>query len=55
MTFPCAGASSDPQEAEVAIAAYIEGQMNVHPGPKGHAPEIWTIRERHYRKLQRLK
>ena len=42
-------------EAEVAIAAYVEGQMNVHPGPKGHAPEIWTIRERHYRKLQRLK
>lgn len=42
-------------EAEVAIAGYERGQLRVHPGPQGHAPEIWAIRERCYKKLQRMK
>lgn len=42
-------------EARVAIDAYGEGKMNIHPGPKGHAPEIWTAREKSYRKLRNMK
>jgi len=42
-------------EAQVAITAYEDGQLNVHPGPKGHAPEIWKIREAARCKLQRMK
>lgn len=42
-------------EAAVAIAGYELGQLRVHPGPQGHAPEIWAIRERCYKKLQRMK
>ena len=42
-------------EAAVAIAGYELGQLRVHPGPQGHAPEIWAIRERCYKKLQKMK
>ena len=42
-------------EAQVAIAAYQDGQLNIHPGCKGHSPEIWKIREAAYTKLQRMK
>ena len=42
-------------EAAVAIAGYELGQLRVHPGPQGHAPEVWAIRERCYKKLQKMK
>lgn len=42
-------------EARVAIEAYQVGKMNIHPGPKGHAPEVWTTREKSYRKLRAMK
>lgn len=42
-------------EAEVGIDVYERGRMRVHPGPHGHPPEIWDLRERAYRKLQRMK
>ena len=42
-------------EAAVAIDAYERGQFRVHPGPKGHAPEVWVVREWSYKKLQRMK
>jgi hypothetical protein len=42
-------------EAAVAIDVYLRGQMNVHPGSKGHPPEVWKIRESGYRKLKRMK
>ena len=37
-------------EAAVAIAGYKLGQLRVHPGPQGHAPETWAIQERCYKK-----
>jgi len=42
-------------EAKIAIEAYDLGQLSVHPGPKGHAPAIWKIRESYRLKLQRMK
>ena len=42
-------------EAAVAIAGYELGQLRAHPGPQGHAPEVWAIRERCYKKLQKMK
>jgi len=42
-------------EAEVAIDGYQVGQLSVHPGPKGHKPAIWKIRESYRLKLQRMK
>lgn len=42
-------------EAEVALTAYEEGRLNVHPGPNGHPREVWDIRESYYLKLQRMK
>jgi hypothetical protein len=42
-------------EAQVAIDAYVKGKMNVHPGPKGHAPEVWAAREKAYKKLRNMK
>jgi len=42
-------------EAQVAIEAYQNGQLSVHPGPNGHSPGIWKIREAAYSKLQRMK
>lgn len=42
-------------EADVAAQFIAQGQMSVHPGPKGTAPEIWKVREQHYRKLRALK
>jgi hypothetical protein len=42
-------------EAEVGIEVYERGRMRVHPGASGHPPEIWDIREKAYRKLQRMK
>ena len=42
-------------EAAVAIDGYERGQFRVHPGAKGHPPEIWQIREWCYKKLQRMK
>ena len=42
-------------EALVARQAYIDGQLNVHPGCAGFPPEIWKLRERFYKKLRRMK
>jgi hypothetical protein len=42
-------------EAEVAISAYVNGRLNIHPGPKGHSPAVWKTREDHYKKLRRMK
>ncbi len=42
-------------EAQVGIEVYERGRMRVHPGPAGHPPDVWKIREKAYRKLQRMK
>lgn len=42
-------------EARMAIEAYEVGRMHVHPGPRGHAAEVWKTRERYYRKLRSMK
>ena len=42
-------------EAALAIDAYERGHFRVHPGPKGHAPEVWVFREWCYKKLQKMK
>ena len=42
-------------EAALAIDAYERGHFRVHPGPRGHAPEVWVFREWCYKKLQRMK
>jgi hypothetical protein len=42
-------------EAKKAIEAYEVGRMAVHPGPKGHAPQVWKAREGYYRKLRSMK
>lgn len=42
-------------EAQVAIEAYEAGQMNIHPGAKGHELAIWEDREWYYKKLRRMK
>jgi len=42
-------------EAQVAVTAYEDGKLNVHPGPNGHPTSIWKIREAAHSKLQRMK
>lgn len=42
-------------EADLAMKYVIEGRVGWHPGPRGFPPELWLLRERYFRKLQRLK
>jgi hypothetical protein len=42
-------------EADVLLTYPELASMGIHPGPGGYAPEVWTERERIYRRLQELK
>lgn len=42
-------------EADVLLTYPELTSMGIHPGPGGYAPEVWTERERIYRRLQELK
>jgi len=42
-------------EARMLLRYLEECDVRVHPGPQGHAPEVWTRREKFYQKLRRLK
>lgn len=42
-------------QADMAFEFEREGRINEHRGPQGQLPEIWALRERYYRKLQRMK
>lgn len=42
-------------EADVLLTYPELASMGIHPGPRGYAHEVWTERERIYRRLQDLK
>ena len=42
-------------EARMLLRYLEECDVRVHPGPQGHAPEVWARREKFYKKLRRLK
>ena len=43
------------EEAQTAVAYWVEGRVGMRPGPKGLPPEIAALRERLYFKLRSLK
>jgi len=43
------------EEAQTALAYWVEGRVGMRPGPKGLPPEIAALRERFYFKLRSLK
>lgn len=42
-------------EADVALAFYEDGDISLHPGPKGTSPAIWAFRKWCYDKLRKMK
>lgn len=43
------------REAEVAIDFVEQGQMGLHPGPRGTPDSLWDFREKCFRRLRKLK
>jgi hypothetical protein len=43
------------REAEVAIDFVEQGQIGLHPGPKGTPECLWDLREKCFKRLRKLK